>query len=320
MTSVGETLRRERLKRNLDLDQISRELKISGRMLEAIESDHYDQLPGSVFAKAFVRQYARLLGLDDGELAIQVQRAIDPPVFSAAEIARPAVIPSELPRMEDWQSTGDSRIRSSGSLSAAALVVVVMLMCAVVYAWMQRPRTQSAGAQRTVAAQSIHTDPPPPPPPAAITPPVTDPAPATQAPAAGQTAPPASQTGVAPAPNAADPQATPPPQTATPPAPAGPVHVEIVAEDATWLTAKVDGKTVFSGTMEASARRTLDAEKDIVLRLGNAGGVSISLNGKPIGVAGPKGQVRTVQFTSGGFQIVSAKPASPAPLDPLDRF
>ena len=84
--------------------------------------------------------------------------------------------------------------------------------------------------------------------------------------------------------------------------------------------ARVDGKVAFSGTLEANARRTWDAEKDVVLRLGNAGGVSISLNGKPIGPAGPKGQVRTLQLTSGGFQTVSAKPAPAAPLDPLDRF
>ena len=47
---------------------------------------------------------------------------------------------------------------------------------------------------------------------------------------------------------------------------------------------------------------------------------TILLNGKPIGSAGPKGQVRTLQLTSGGFQIVPPKPAAPAaPLDPLDR-
>ena len=59
---IGETLRRERLKRNLDFEQISRELKISRRFLEAIENDQFDKLPGGVFAKSFVRQYARLLG------------------------------------------------------------------------------------------------------------------------------------------------------------------------------------------------------------------------------------------------------------------
>ena len=65
MTPVGETLRRTRLKRNLQLEEISNELKISTRFLQAIESDQYDKLPGGIFAKSFVRQYARLLGLDE---------------------------------------------------------------------------------------------------------------------------------------------------------------------------------------------------------------------------------------------------------------
>ena len=69
MTPVGETLRRERMKRNLDFEEISRELKISTRFLQAIENDQYEKLPGGVFAKSFVRQYARLLGLNDEDLA-----------------------------------------------------------------------------------------------------------------------------------------------------------------------------------------------------------------------------------------------------------
>ena len=65
--------------------------------------------------------------------------------------------------------------------------------------------------------------------------------------------------------------------------------------------------------MDPNTTRTVEADREIMLRLGNAGGVSISLNGKPIGPAGPKGQVRTLQFTSGGFQIVPAKPSAPVP-------
>src|SRR4051794_28845558 len=133
-------------------EYISRELKISRRFLDAIESDQYDRLPGGVFARAFVRQYAKLVGLDAEELASQVQRAIDPPAPSSTEQARPAVIalPAAMPKMEDWKSVGDSRFRFSGSLPAAALVVVVMLICSGVYAWIQRPRTTTS-----VTAQSI---------------------------------------------------------------------------------------------------------------------------------------------------------------------
>src|SRR5689334_8613612 len=89
MITVGETLRRERLKQKLDLDHISRELKISSRFLEAIEDEEFEKLPGGVFARAFVRQYGRLLGLNDDELSAQLQQVLEPPPEEGAETPRP---------------------------------------------------------------------------------------------------------------------------------------------------------------------------------------------------------------------------------------
>src|SRR5215471_9179364 len=104
MIPVGETLRRERMKRNLDLEEISRELKISSRFLKAIEDDQYDKLPGGVFVKSFVRQYARLLGLDEEQLAAQVQQSLAPvPEFSqSADKERPTgVAPISVPKVDE---------------------------------------------------------------------------------------------------------------------------------------------------------------------------------------------------------------------------
>jgi cytoskeleton protein RodZ len=318
MTSVGDTWRRERLQRKLDLDQVSHELKISRKMLDAIEADQFERLPGSIFAKAFVRQYAGMLGLDGEALASQVQRTIEPPSLTISEKGRPAVTPIEVPRVEEWNSVGDKGFRLSGSLPAAALVVVVMLICSAVYAWLQRPRT----------APVVRSNPPV----AARTEPAQQPAAPVQA---TQTPPPVespAQQPVASAPTVETPSAAPPqPEASAQSAPApqsqksepvapGPVHVEVVADEAVWVQARVDGKFVFAAVMDPNTRRVLDGANEVVLRLGNAGGVTILLNGKPIGSAGPKGQVRTLQLTSGGFQIVPPKPAAPAaPLDPLDR-
>jgi cytoskeleton protein RodZ len=100
------------------------------------------------------------------------------------------------------------------------------------------------------------------------------------------------------------------------PNPNATVRVGIVADDQVWLSARVNGQYKFSGTMQANEVRNIDADGEVTVRLGNAGGVTITLNGKPVGPVGPKGQPRTVQFTSGGFQIVSP----PKSLDPLDRL
>jgi hypothetical protein len=106
-----------------------------------------------------------------------------------------------------------------------------------------------------------------------------------------------------------------------PPNPDATVRVEITASEPVWILARSDGKFAFTGTMEANQTRSVEAVKDVVLRLGNAGGVNITLNGKPVGVVGPRGQPRTVQFTSGGFQIVPvAKPPSAEPAAPIVRL
>jgi cytoskeletal protein RodZ len=65
--AFGEKLRKQREQRGISLDAISNTTKISPRMLRAIEDEHFDQLPGGVFNKGFVRAYARQVGLDEEE-------------------------------------------------------------------------------------------------------------------------------------------------------------------------------------------------------------------------------------------------------------
>jgi cytoskeleton protein RodZ len=334
MTPVGETLRRERIKRNLDIEEISRELKISARFIQAIEDDQYEKLPGGVFVKSFVRQYARLLGLDDDQLAGQVQQSIAPlPEFAQLqEKERPAgVAPISVPKVDEWQTVGDRRFHWSGWLSALGLVAV-MLVCSAVYTWMQHPKLALFGLGTSSPPNTAHTNPTPAPPaPAPVQTPPAPPPDAVQPPAEtrpNEANPVADATVPAPAPapetkpaetrtNEANPvDSKPIPAPVVPrslPAGTGPVRVTITAAEAVWVLARADGKYAFSATMDPNTTRTVEATREVMLRLGNAGGVTISLNGKPIGPAGPKGQVRTLQFTSGGFQIVPAKPPSAAP-------
>src|SRR2546428_13183488 len=74
MTSIGERLRRQRLQNRMSLEKISLETKIGVRMLEAIEAEQFDKLPGGVFRRSFVLQYARALGLDSDEIGGEVQQ------------------------------------------------------------------------------------------------------------------------------------------------------------------------------------------------------------------------------------------------------
>jgi cytoskeleton protein RodZ len=307
MSSIGETLRRERLRQNLDLGQISRELKISQRFLEAIEDDRFDRLPAGVFAKSFVRQYANLLGLDAEELVAELQRTIEPaPTTARASQYDLAPIDSiQVPRVEHWEAVSDrGRFEWTSPLPALALLVVVLLVCSGVYTfWQHSPQSGTAQTAQEAA----------PPPPPTVQP---DPQQAQAQPPAAEPAP---QVATAPTPVPQQPPQTAQTVPTTPPgqvnsadrSPA-PVRVQVTALEAVWVLARADGKYLFSGTLEPNESRTVEAGERLTLRVGNAGGVTVTLNGKPIGAIGPKGLVRELQFTSGGFQIVAApKPSLP---------
>ena len=312
MTSVGDTLRQERLRRNVDLQHVSEELKISSRMLEAIEADEYSKLPGGVFAKSFVRQYAALLGLDGEEVAAEFERAVQSPELArVTELKRPQAAIS-LPRVDGPRFSAG---RQRSVLPSLIAVVVVMLICSAVYAWWQRNRQLATVRRETPPVVEARR---PAPQQSAARKPAAEQAAQPAAPAAPGTLPPAA----APAPPSATPPAFPPgtPQPLVADAGAAgsaAVQVELVVAEPVWVSVRRDGRSIFQGELQPNEIRTVSANTEITLKLGNAGGVTILLNGKAIPQAGPKGQVRTVQLTSGGFQIVPPAAPARALLDPL---
>ena len=66
--TFGEHMKRERELRGVSLDEISAATRIASRFLRAIEDEQWDQLPGGVFNRGFVRAVARYLGLDEEDI------------------------------------------------------------------------------------------------------------------------------------------------------------------------------------------------------------------------------------------------------------
>ncbi|HUP64353.1 MAG TPA: helix-turn-helix domain-containing protein [Thermoanaerobaculia bacterium] len=82
--TFGEDLRRQREIRGISLREIAEATKVSQRLLEALEKDDYRHLPAPVFARGFVREYARYLGLDADEMVsryVHHMSSIDDPEF-----------------------------------------------------------------------------------------------------------------------------------------------------------------------------------------------------------------------------------------------
>ncbi len=69
-------LAQHRIHNGVTLDQIAESSKISMRFLRAIEAEEYKILPGGIFARSYIRQYAAAIGFDEEELLARYQRTI----------------------------------------------------------------------------------------------------------------------------------------------------------------------------------------------------------------------------------------------------
>jgi hypothetical protein len=73
----GAALRRARLRRGVELDQISDVTKIRVKFLKNIEAEAFDELPTSVYVRGFVHAYARAIGLDAQRVASSYMVRVD---------------------------------------------------------------------------------------------------------------------------------------------------------------------------------------------------------------------------------------------------
>jgi cytoskeletal protein RodZ len=133
-------------------------------------------------------------------------------------------------------------------------------------------------------------------------------APAVSKPAPTPAPPPVSQ----PAAQSAAQPATFPPST-----PISSVRVDFSATEPVWVSVKCDGTDTFTGTLEGTQAKTFAASNQVTVLIGNAGGLTILLNGKPVGPLGARGEIQMVEFTPNGVRRVPRRlvPA-PAPTTP----
>lgn len=93
--TIGEVLKTERKKQNLTLDDIQQKSKVQKRYLQLIENDQFDLLPSAFYTRAFIRQYARALGIPDAPLVdafINEDLVEDEPIISQPSEQIPASV------------------------------------------------------------------------------------------------------------------------------------------------------------------------------------------------------------------------------------
>ena len=68
MESIGSILKKEREIRQVSIEEMAQTTRIPIRVLQNLEADRIDELPGDVFVRGFIRSYARSLGIDEAPL------------------------------------------------------------------------------------------------------------------------------------------------------------------------------------------------------------------------------------------------------------
>ena len=93
--SLGQVLRQQRLRKEMDLGAVATKTKICPSILDAIERDRFDRIPGGAYRRHFIRQYACYLGMDgDAAVAAFREQYVEPPL--------PLPIPPKTRRPRWW--------------------------------------------------------------------------------------------------------------------------------------------------------------------------------------------------------------------------
>lgn len=248
MQQVGDILRSEREKKGLTVKDIESATSIRALYIQAIEDGEFKVIPGEVYLKGFIRNYANYLGLNGQEM-VDLYRQSQAPASVTPETAaevKAAITPSP---------SADTEPKKTKS-SYTWVVIPLVAVCLLGAVWW------FIGGEGKPESQPLP-----------------------DAPKQSQSAP------AKPAPAAPVTPAAPVPQTA-------PVMVTAQFSDECWLTVIADGKEIFEGIPKAGESMSWQAQKTLVVKLGNAGGVDWVYNGQPVGKLGKKGEVVTKTFAA----------------------
>ena len=255
---VGDILRREREKQGLTIVDIEKGTSIRGLYIEHIERGNIGELPGLVYAKGFVRNYAKFLRLNAEALVQQFaeENGSTPPPAPAE--------PESAPRRISLSTVGDESLSSisiGGTSSSYASIFGKLAAGIIVLA---------ALVGGGVAAISAINSP-------------------AQVPAAPpvKTEQPAAPTAAAEA-DASD--------TARAAHTDG-VNVSVTLAERCWTEVVVDGKSVFEVIIEKGKTESWKGKESVVIRAGNAGALDVTFNGRKLGKFGDNGEVLERTFS-----------------------
>ena len=268
--TFGESLKRERELRGVTLEEISAATRIATRFLKAIENEAWDQLPGGVFNRGFVRAVSRYLGLDEENTVAEYTLAV-----------------GDRPSVPVW--TGSPPVVTPEQPWLAWIIVAVVVLALLSGGWFGARRLLAWRAARRAAQTAAVSA-------ASSTASADAPQPYADAPAPANnvTASPDARNATSVAPGTAT-------DSASGSAPISPatdlMELKIQAGKRTKVTIVADKDMVFDGTMKAGENHFFSAADHFQVSAKDAGVLHIELNGKTLAPLGPAGHAGKVTLT-----------------------
>lgn len=273
MAAVGARMKQERERRGITLDDAASATKISTRFLRAMEDEHFEQLPGGIFNKGFIRAYARHLGIDPEEA---VADYLELTGAAPAQAAGPDEFPLKPPERTQLKEEGARGLPLS---AIAAVLLVIALGFSGWRFYTRQPHLVRGNHSARNGSMSPGS--------AGQTLPVP-----------GSTETASGTTGTSNSDNAN---------------PAGQFTVTINFREDCWVTITADGKAIVDDVvLIAGTKRSFSAQHELVIRAGNVGGVDFEFNGNPLPRQGDLDEVKTLIFDANGLRA-APPPSQAAP-------
>lgn len=287
MEKVAQTLRQAREQRNLTLEEVAQKTRIPLSYLMALEgklpeSRHRTRLlPDPLYFIPHLRQYATFLDVDVNLAVAQFTNEIQ----DIQETNNQRTISNQSP-----QRLGPTPQRSRAmSLSIVLASVLVTLALIGQYSDLQT-RAPSEHEERTIASSDATFEPTPQLPPEATSSAAPS-EPSQTAAAPVHPSPPSQQSS---APPQTLPQSLPsPPAATTPTEPGGrPSHLlQARAKEATWIRVLIEGQPPKEVILQPGQSTSWSSDSSFLVTLGNAGGVTLTVDGQELPPLGKSGQV-----------------------------
>lgn len=293
-SDIGRILEQTRREKGLSLEEVEQATKIRKRYLTGLEREDYAMLPDAVYARGFLKTYANYLGLDGEALSQQMRSRRKPRrergsgfVKPESEFERPLITPGGV--------SGTEKRRISTS-AVVTLLVAILVLAAVIGTLYFVGR----GVLITQASEDT--------PPAAAEEAPDDPSQDEKAPSGdgasgdGDTGDGASGSKLVDrsqeAGGSADGQASGEQTSAGQSPPPEVLLVSItVQERPSWLLIRADGALAYEETAPPGFTQTFEADRQLSITSGDAGAVTVEVNGQDAGVLGVTGDVVTRNFT-----------------------